>query len=86
MDLNLSSIPNEQLEMIANTLMTVDKSEVNMFYPSFIYNVITTNEEEISKLLLENLPIYVISCLAHREKEYISEYEELKFKMQKYYL
>lgn len=86
MDLNLSSVPSEQLEMIANILMTVDRSEVNMFYPYFIYNVITSNDDEISKLLLENLPIYIISWLAYPEKEYISEYEELKFKMQKYYL
>jgi len=86
MDLDLSNIPHDKLELISGTLMTVSKSEFNIFYPYFIYNVITSNDDVAWATLLENLPIYISTCLAYPEKEYISEYEELTFKMQKYYL
>lgn len=86
MDLDLSSIEEVQLQKIASTLMSVSKSEFNIFYPNLIYNIITSNKGEASHILLESLPLYITNCLAFPEKDYISDYEELKFKIQKAYI
>ena len=86
MDLDLSGINKEQFQKISCTLMNISKSEFNIFYPVLIYNVITRNEGEICNILLESLPIYITTVLAFPENGYISEYEELKFKLQKYFL
>jgi len=86
MDLDLSSINNEQLQKISSTLMNFNKSEFNIFYPYLIYKVITSNEGEVCSVLIESLPIYITNCLSFPENDYISDYEELKFKLQKYYI
>lgn len=86
MDLDLSTTKRFELEQIARTLMNFKKSEFNIFYPCLIYNVITSNQGEVCIILLEHLPIYITNCLAFPDKDYISDYEKLKFKMQKYYL
>lgn len=86
MDLDLSNVSKTDLNHITSSLMGVSKTEFNMFYPNFLYNVITSNEKDTCSTLLESLPIYITSCLSYPENEYISEYEELKFKLQKYYI
>jgi hypothetical protein len=86
MDLDLSTTKKSELEKIAGTLMNFKKAEFNIFYPCLIYNVVTSNQGEVWTILLEHLPIYITNCLAFPDKDYISDYEKLKFKMQKYYL
>mmetsp|Transcript_14169 Transcript_14169/g.14164 ORF Transcript_14169/g.14164 Transcript_14169/m.14164 type:complete len:137 (-) Transcript_14169:456-866(-) len=86
MDLDLSLIDGIQLQKISSSLMNISKTEFNIFYPALIYNLITSNTGEACYILLESLPIYITNCLAFPEKPYISEYEELKFKIQKYYI
>lgn len=86
MDLDLSLVNDKNVKQIAFTLMNFSKNDFNIFYPVLVYNVITSNQGKHCEILLEHLPIYIMSCLAYPEKEYISDYEELKFNVQKYYL
>lgn len=86
MDLDLSKLSKHQVQLICTTLMAVSNTDVNLYYPDFIYNIITNNTDEACCILLEHLPLYITRTLSYPDNDYISDYQELQFKIQKYYV
>lgn len=82
--LEMSDLDLPTLELIAKNLMSVDKAEITLFYHIFIFNIITGNIGLPTNIMLEALPVYIVSCLQHSDVD--TDYDEVKSKVNKYYV
>lgn len=82
--LEMSDLDQPTLELIAKNLMSVDKAEITLFYHIFIFNIITGNIGLPTNIMLEALPVYIVSCLQHSDVD--TDYDEVKSKVNKYYV